>query len=130
MSFKIKSLILLLTTVCFQAGAEMEMPSPIKDPAAIIGNEISRLDTLIEATELSLEGQKKLRVQIVEYQKLQDIYFKNPRDNELLFKVIKSAYRTLQTIKENHLAQTFDPDFIDELTVLAQPATKRGIPKP
>jgi hypothetical protein len=113
---------------CFQAGADI--PSPIKDPAALIGNEIARLDTLIQATELSLEGQKKLRVQIVEYQKLQDIYFKNPQDNELLFKVIKSAYRTLQTIKENHLTQTFDADFIDELTVLSQPATKRGIPKP
>lgn len=128
MSFKIKFLVFTLVTVFMQVGADI--PSPIKDPAALIGNEIARLDTLIQATELSLEGQKKLRIQIVEYQKLQDIFLKNPKDNELLFKVIKSAYRTLQTIKENNLTQTFDADFIDELTVLSQPATKRGIPKP
>lgn len=128
MSLQVRILICMLMAACFQAGADVA--SPIKDPAALIGNEISRLDTLIQATELSLEGQKKLRTQIMEYQKLQDLYFKTPQDNDLLFKVIKSAYRTLQTIKENHLVQTFDPEFIDELTVLSQPATKRGIPKP
>jgi hypothetical protein len=47
-----------------------------------------------------------------------------------LLKVVKSAYRTLQSIKSNNLIQTFDTDFIDELTVLSQPATKRVIPKP
>ena len=105
-------------------------PGTIKDPKALIGNEIARLDTLIQATEQSLEAQQKLRVQILEYQKLQDYYLQNPKDNELLLKLVKSAYRTLQTIKNNHLSQTFDSDFIDELTVFSQPATKRGIPKP
>lgn len=107
-----------------------ETASIVKDPEAMIGNEIARLDTLIEATELSLKKQKQLRERIVEYQRVQDAFLKNPQDNEALFKVVKSAYRTLQLIKENHLVQIFDTDFIDELTVLSQPATKRGVPKP
>lgn len=119
---------LFLLLFAFQAHGEV--PSPIKDPNALIGNEISRLDTLIQATELSLEGQKKLRGQILEYQKLQDQYLGNSKDNDLLMKLVKSAYRTLQTIKDNHLEQTFDADFIDELTILSQPASKRGIPRP
>lgn len=123
--FPILSLLLILA---FQAQADI--PSSIKDPDALIGNEISRLVTLIQATELSLEGQKKLHKQVLEYQKLQEQFLKNPKDNDLLLKVVKSAYRTLQTIKENHLEQNFDADFIDELTVLSQPATKRGIPRP
>lgn len=128
MSLKNIFVFVFLTFACFQTHADI--PAAIKDPAALIGNEISRLDTLIEATEQSLEGQKKLRAQIVEYQKIQELYLKKPQDNDLLLKVVKSAYRTLQTIKENHLIQTFDSDFIDELTVLSQPATKRGVPKP
>lgn len=128
MAFRKLSFLLLVILASFSLHADI--PSSIKDPAALIGNEISRLDTLIQATEKSLEGQKKLRTQIVDYQKLQEQYLKNPQDNDLLLKVVKSAYRTLQTIKENNLSQTFDTDFIDELTVLSQPATKRGIPKP
>lgn len=106
-----------------------ETPYSIKDPAALIDNEISRLDTLIQATEQSLEAQKKLRSQIQEYQRLQEEYLNKPQDNDMLFKLVKSAYRTLHLIKENHLIHTFDPDFINELTVLSQPATKRGVPK-
>lgn len=127
MLFKQLPLLLLLAISC---QLPIYATTSIKDPEAMIGNEISRLDTLIQATELSLEGQKKLRVQIIEYQKLQEHYLSNTKDNELLLKLVKSAYRTLNTIKENHLTQTFDNDFIDELTVISKPATKRGIPKP
>lgn len=127
MSIKKISLLLLLV-LSFQSQADI--PTSIKDPAALIGDEIARLDTLIQATEQSLEGQKKLRLLIVEYQKVQDIYLKNTKDNDLLFKVVKSAHRVLQSIKENNLLHTFDSEFIDELTILSQPATKRGIPKP
>lgn len=106
------------------------VPAPIKDPATLIHDELARLDTLIQATQQSLEGQKKLREKIVEYQKLQEEFAQNPKDNDVLLNMVKSAHRTLQAIKENHLTQTFDTDFIDELTVLSQPASKRGIPKP
>jgi len=121
------SIFIVLLTCCGMSYADV--PAPIKDPSAIISNEISRLDTLIQATEQSLEEQRKLREMIYEYQKLQDKFEKNPNDNELLFKIIKSAYKVLQSIKENHLTQTFDTEFIDELTIMSQPATKRGIPK-
>jgi hypothetical protein len=123
MSCKRLAMLLILVFSSF------DMYANVKDPAQLIPNEIARLDTLIQATEQSLEGQKILREQMIEYQKLQEQYLKHPQDNDLLFKVIKSAYRTLQTIKTNHLTQTFDTDFIDELTVLSKPATKRGIPK-
>ena len=106
------------------------IPSPIKDPAFLIQTELARLDTLIKATEQSLEGQRRVREAIFDYQRVQEKFLKNPEDNDLLFKVIKSAYKTLKLIKDNHLAQAFDSDFIEELTVLSQPASKLGIPKP
>lgn len=128
MSLKQLSFFLFIIFACGQTNGAI--PTSIKDPAALIDNEITRLDTLIQATEQSLEAQKKLRAQIIDYQNVQELYLKNTKDNDLLLKVVKSAYRTLQDIKKNHLTQTFDSDFIDELTVLSQPATKRGIPKP
>lgn len=126
---------LRLICVCFllciaSTAFSDDIPTPIKDPALLINNELARLDTLIQATEKSLDGQKQLRGYILEYQKLQEQFLKNPKDNDMLLKVVKSAYRTLQSIKENHLTQNFDSDFIDELTVLSQPAAKRGVPKP
>lgn len=122
----------MIISICLFCQVMAETPSmtSIKEPAALLGNEIARLDTLIQATQQSLEGQKKLRERIVEYQKIQDLYLKQPQDNDLLFKLVKSAYRTLESIKENHLTETFDPDFINELTVLSQAANKRGVPKP
>lgn len=107
-----------------------DIPAPIKDPAHLIPTELSRLDTLIQATDKSLQAQKQLRANIIEHQSLQEQFLKNPKDNDLLLKVVKSAHRTLQSIKENNLTQTFDSDFIDELTVLSQPASKRGVPRP
>lgn len=104
-------------------------PAPIKDPAYIVATELTRLDTLIQATEKSLEGQKQLRLYIVEYQKAHEQFLKKPNDNDVLYKVIKAAHRTLQSIKDNNLTQNFDTDFIDELTVLSQPASKRGVPR-
>lgn len=105
-------------------------PSAIKDPTAIIDHEIIRLDDLIKATEQSLEVQKRLKGEIIEYQKAQNQFLANPKDNEQLLKVVKAAHKTLRTIKDNHLEALFDADFIDELTVLSQPAAKKGIPKP
>lgn len=103
---------------------------PVKDPNALIGNELSRLNHLIQATQKSLEGQKQLREKIIEYQKIQESYLLHPKDNEILFRMIKSAYGTLQSIQDNHLEHAFDPDFMSELKVLAQVASKRGVPKP
>lgn len=105
-------------------------PAGIKDPEALIGNELSRLEDLIQATQLSLEAQKKLKGEIIDYQKVQEQFLASPKDNELLMKVVKSAHKTLRTIKDNHLENMFDADFINELTILSQPAAKRGVPKP
>lgn len=121
----------LLTTFPFLPLTSTDAPlSAVKDPSALIDNQITRIDTLIQATQQSLEGEKKLRESIVEYKKIQDQFLKRPNDNDILFNMVKSASRTLKLIKEHHLEQTFDAAFIEELTVLSQTANKRGLPKP
>ncbi len=132
---KLFLLALVLALHCLPAITHAEthataLPSPIKDPAALLDNQIAGLDTLIQATQQSLEGQKQLRTLIVEYKNIQTAYLKRMQDNDLLLTLVKSAHRTLKAIKENHLLPDFDPEFIDELTVLSQAATKRGVPKP
>lgn len=103
--------------------------APIKDPSLLIDNEITRLDSLIEATQQSLEAQKKLKVALLEYNQLQEMHFKDPKNNLVLLRMSKSALKALELIKEYNLSQTFDADFINELTVLSSLANKRGIPK-
>lgn len=119
-----------LFIICNTLYAEADtLPLPIKDPAYLVASELKHLDLLILATERSLESQKQLRAYIVDYQDAHDMFMKNPNDNDLLFNVVKAAHKTLKSIKDNNLTQNFDSDFIEELSVLAKPAKKRGIPK-
>lgn len=101
-----------------------------QNPEAMLVNELARLDTLISATEQTLETEKKVRAYLVEYTRIQELFLLAPNDNDLLMKMARSAHRTLQAIQEAHLEQTFDPEFINELKVLSKAAQKRGIPKP
>lgn len=93
-------------------------------------NEISTLDLLIKSTEQSVENQKYLRQLIVKYQDSLKLYLKDPDNSDRMLSTAKEAYRALECIKENYLESTFDPKFIEELTVFAKVANKRGIPKP
>lgn len=102
----------------------------VKDPSALLDNQIVLLDHLTQMTKQSLDQQIDLREQIIQYKHIQEAYLKDTQDNELLFQLIKSGYKVLHSIKESHLVQNFDPDFINELTLFYNIATKRGIPKP
>lgn len=97
--------------------------------AGIHKNPLATLDDLIDSTQKILDNQKKIRDQIIAFQKLQNSY-QSTQDKELIVLMVKTAHKLLENIKENHLTQVFDPDFLSELTVFAQVATKRGIPKP
>lgn len=121
-----------LTVFCLLAMTSLQAAdsSAIVAPREMVANEIFRLDQLIEATQLSLKQQYKLRDQVKSYQQLQANYQNNPEDNELLFQLIKTAYTILESIKTQHLETAFEPEFLSELSVLSKPATKSGIPKP
>lgn len=103
---------------------------PLEESHSLISDQLAKLDLLIRATEQSLEGEKKLREMIKEYKKIEALFLQHPEDNDVLFTMVKQAFKVLEMIKETHLLHAFDAEFIDELTVLAQAASKRGIPKP
>lgn len=125
---KITRLLLAILLSLSAAGNAAE--SPIIEPKEVVANEIARLDLLIEATQQSLEQQRKLRDMIVDYQKVQSRYLDSPEDNELLYQLIKKAYAILEIIKAQHLEAAFEPEFLSELSLLSKPALKSGIPKP
>lgn len=93
-------------------------------------SELLMLDTLIEATQNSLECQQALREQVKKFQEMQRLYLQRPNDKDLLLQVAKSAQRLLDSIQANYLTQAFEPEFLSELTLFSQVASKRGIPKP
>ncbi|MBA3957303.1 MAG: hypothetical protein H0X51_02750 [Parachlamydiaceae bacterium] len=93
-------------------------------------NEIELVETLIAATTKSLEEQKELKVFLVRYQELQKQYLIRTEDMDLLLQTARAAHRVLAKINETHLTATFEPAFINELTLFSQVAVKRGIPQP
>ncbi len=125
--FKLLSILLVmaLSNVSLMAGEAADILLP-KDPAALLQNELIRLDTLIACTQKSVEEQKKLKVLIVEYKTLQEQHLKKPQDNALLLLLVKSADKVLKAIQEAYLIKTFDPEFIEELSVLSRPLKKKA----
>ena len=92
--------------------------------------EVSTLENLIELTKLQFQSQEKIRLQLIEYQKISTAFLKNPDDKELLFQTIKLADRLFENINQAHLSQNFSPEFLNELKLFSQIASKAGIPKP
>lgn len=95
-----------------------------------IRDEIALLDDIIAASQENLQEQIKLRDLIKSYHEIQAKCLKDEQDQESLFQMIKTAHAILEIIKEKQLTQTFDPNFLTELTIVAKPASKLGIPKP
>lgn len=114
-------LVILLTTLSTTLFAA--------DTKDVVSSELAMLDTLIEATKKSLANEITLKEQITRYQKIQELYLLGASDNDTLYKMAHLALRILETIKESHLTQNFDPAFLSELTLISRPATKPGIPK-
>lgn len=110
-------------------GAGLEMPPPSGD-AKLLVNELAMLDSLIEVTESNVKKQKALREEVILYQKELEVYLKNSSNKDIVLKMARRASRLLEQIKCLHLIEAFEPDFISELTLFAQIAQKRSIPKP
>ena len=99
------------------------------EPALVVAKELDHLNNLISMTEKNLKNQKTLKQLFLEYQQQQVNYLQNTQDKEITLRMVKSAHRLLEAIKDNHLVQTFDTEFISQLTFFSQFATKRGVPK-
>lgn len=97
--------------------------------SANIGNELAILDNIMEITKQNFETQKQLRGLIVEYLQVKHIYLQNIQDKELSFKMVQKAYQVLEKIKEAHLIQAFDKDFMSEITFFANIASKWNNPQ-
>lgn len=102
----------------------------LADPDSVITNELAMLDTLIVATQQSLEQQKVLRDLITKYLDTQEAFLEDSENKELLYRTVKLAHRVSESIKENHLIHNFDAAFLSELNLLSQVAVKYGEPKP
>ena len=101
-----------------------------KQPPVIWQQELQTLDNLIAATQKSLDEQKKLREIFLDYQTFRVQCEQDPNDNDKLLKMVKVALRLHNAIQESHLTNNFDPEFIKELTLFSQIASKKGVPRP
>ncbi len=92
--------------------------------------ELEVIDSLILSTKTSLALQEKIRIQLIEYQKINKAFIQNPNDTDSLFRTIKSADLLFHNIQDAHLSQNFSPEFLNELTLFSQIASKKGTFKP
>lgn len=104
-----------------------DMPRAHENPKK--NKEIASIDLLINATEQSLEQQKIIKQLILEYQTLQAEYLQHENDADLLMRTARAGKQVLDKINECSLNHNFDPEFISELTLFSNVASKRGIPK-
>lgn len=112
------------------ATAGSMQAAPAQDPAALFPSELATLDQLIAVTQRNVEAQRLLRCQLIDYQQLQTRYLRNPDDKDVLFRLIKTAQKAMNTIKNEELTHLFSSEFLSELNLFAQIGSKRGVPKP
>lgn len=106
----------------------MEAP-PLKDPKEIIDLQLHSLDHLIHLTDETLKSLGHLRVEIANYQRVQNLYLDCPSDKELLYRMTKMAHLLLKEIKIKNLTHAFDPEFISELITLAKIYQNHELPR-
>lgn len=126
-----KNKILFITITLLSCGVAFstEMPQ-ISSASTNIGKELESLNILISATKQTLENATALKKQVEDYQKLQQLYLQDADNKELLFHMVRTAFRLNEKIKSTHLEHAFSPEFLSELHVFAQVANKRTLPKP
>jgi hypothetical protein len=91
-------------------------------------DELTKIDTLIKATEASLARQKKLREQLEEYRKVEAACIARPKDATLLVKLAKTGSELYDTIISSYLTDYFPQEFIKELQKLKTIGDKKSIP--
>lgn len=126
----IYSFIVFFFPIAEIVAAEKENVPPVISMRPLAVNELDTLNELIASTQHTLQGQLRLKEQIVKYQDLQQRSLNDDENYELLYAWAKTAHVILEMIKEQHLLQMFDSAFINELNIVSKPASKRGIPKP
>lgn len=114
---------LILLLICFSLESS-EPSNPEKS------DELTTIETLIASTKRSLVLQESIRNDLIEYQKVNQSFLKKPNDNELLFQNLKLADLLFTKIKNAHLTENFNIDFIKELTLFSDIAAKSGVSKP
>jgi hypothetical protein len=87
-------------------------------------NNIMMLDHLIATTQKNLENQKQLRTLIQEYLDIYEKYLQDTNNKQLSFRMILKAKEVTDKIKETHLTQAFEQEFISELTFFSNIASK------
>jgi hypothetical protein len=121
--------IYVLFAVCCSAllcAAPPPAALPYGEGHALIARQIEQMDLLVQATEQSLADEKKVRALILEYQKIEAQFIKHPEDNAVLLKMVRQAAKILDAVKQAYLEHLFDPEFLEELNILARAAAKRS----
>lgn len=128
---------LILLCLCVEVAG---IPSPIRPitqevpPEDLPGGDeiaaaIGSMNGLIEATEETLAAQKRVRQLLTEYRQTKMDYMNNQQDRERVIQLVKLAHVLMTNIRDEHLADAFDPDFLHELSFFSQIASKKSGPK-
>jgi len=120
----------VLVIVCLPLFAPAAQPVPEMSDTAMKKNQLVLIDSLIEVTQINLENERQLRQMVQDYLEIQNVYLKNPGNQDQTLKMVTAAKQILEKIKEINLLQTFDTEFISELNFFSQIAAKRGLPSP
>lgn len=96
----------------------------IGNPSTSVENELSMLNNLIDVTKENLSLLEQCKKHVIDYISLQEKYAQNTENEKLTFQMVMSADQLLEEIKELHLTQAFDQEFLSELTFFSKVASK------
>lgn len=100
----------------------------IKDPKLIIDYQLASIDRLVQMTAHTIDNLNDLRRLIDDYKLKQEGYLERPESKEKLYRMSKVADQILTQSKADHLQDALDPEFLKEISMLAQIYRKLSLP--
>lgn len=105
-------------------------PLSAEEPSAVHEHDIAAVEHLIQITTLQLEKQKELKALMLEFREQQDQFFQGDQSKAHASKMVITAHKILEMIKQSRIHHLFSSDYLEELALFSSIANKSAPARP
>ena len=100
--------------------------TPVTSPK----DEVSAVEELISVTKDKLAEEEKLKKLLLDFRLCRAQFSHNSESKELAFKLVSTARKILEIVKNEHLEHLFPSDYLEEITFFSSIAAKNQPARP
>lgn len=112
--------------------ALMSLLAPLAagEPSSTQEDEVAAVEHLIQITSIQLEKQKELKALMLEFREQQDTFFQGDQSKAHASKMVGTAHKILEMIKQSRIQHLFSSEYLEELALFSSIASKTAPARP